>query len=130
MSYMLSATEAQEQKWLFQWAGLHEQKFSELCLLHHVPNGGRRDKKEAASLKRQGVKAGVPDLVLPSAHGGYFGLYIELKAGKNKTSKIQNEWINQLKEQGYFVSVCYGWKEAADTIENYLIQPKTIVLNK
>lgn len=123
---MQGATEAQEQRWLFQWAGYHEQKFSELRLLHHVPNGGKRDKKTAASLKRQGVKAGVPDLVLPSSHGGYFGLYIELKAGKNKTTDIQNEWIELLKEQGYFVSVCYGWKEAADTIENYLSQPKTI----
>jgi hypothetical protein len=123
---MLSVTEAQEQKYLFQWAGYHEQKFSELRLLHHIPNGGRRDKKEAASLKRQGVKAGVPDLALPSAHGGFFGLYIELKAGKNKTSKFQNEWIELLKEQGYYVAVCYGWREAADVLENYLSQPKTV----
>jgi len=127
---MLSATEAQEQICLFQWAMYHEQRFSELRLLHHVPNGGRRDKKEAISLKRQGVKAGVPDLVLPSPHGGYCGLYIELKVGKNKTTAKQNEWIELLKEQNYFVVVCYGWREAADTIENYLIQSKTTVLNK
>ena len=127
---MLSATESQEQICLFQWAMYHEQKFSELRLLYHVPNGGRRDKKEAVSLKRQGVKAGVPDLVLPTARGGFFGLYIELKVGKNKPTVKQLEWIAQLKEQNYCVKVCYGWREAADTIENYLIQPKTNVLKK
>lgn len=121
-------TESQEQQWLFQWAGISEQQFSELRLLYHVPNGGRRDKKEAASLKRQGVKAGVPDLFLPSPHGGYFGLYIELKVGKNKTSKIQDEWIEQLKEQGYFVEVCYGWLAASEVIKYYLEKPKTIVI--
>lgn len=125
---MLTIKESQEQAWLFQWAGYYEQRFPELRLLFHVPNGGRREKREAASLKRQGVKAGVPDLVLPSPHGGYCGLYIELKAGKNKTSKEQNEWIKGLKEQGYFVTVCYGWREAADTIENYLMQPRTTIL--
>ncbi len=121
---MLSTTEAQEQICLFQWAQYHEQKFKDLCLLHHVPNGGKRDAKTAASLKRQGVKAGVPDLVLPSPHGGYCGLYIELKVGNNKPTGKQIEWMELLKDQGYFVTVCYGWRDAADTIENYLMQPK------
>ncbi|MBC3486703.1 VRR-NUC domain-containing protein [Pseudomonas sp. SWRI50] len=49
-------------------------------LIYHVPNGGHRIKAVAAKLKGQGVKAGVPDLVLPMARGGYFGLYIEFKA--------------------------------------------------
>lgn len=121
-------TEAQEQKFLFQWAGLARQKYPELELLFHVPNGGRRDAREAASLKKQGVKAGVPDLVLPSPHGGYHGLYIELKAGKNKTSKHQNEWLVSLNEQGYFVAVCYGWREASEVITNYLDKAKTEVI--
>lgn len=120
-------TEAREQGFLFEWARYHEQKFSELRLLYHVPNGGRRDKREAVALKRQGVKAGVPDIVLPVGRGGFLGVYVELKVGKNKTTDLQNEWLESLKEQGYFTAVCYGWREAADTIENYLEQPKTIV---
>ena len=121
-------TEAQEQKFLFQWAGLARQKFPELELLFHVPNGGKRDKLEAISLKREGVKAGVPDLVLPVARGEYFGLYIELKVGKNKPKEHQLKWIDQLKEQGYFVAVCYGWIEASEVIKNYLEKPKTITI--
>lgn len=124
---MLSTKESQEQIYLFQWAMWNTQKFPELSLLYHVPNGGRRDKKEAVSLKRQGVKAGVPDLFLPVARDGYFGLYIELKVGRNKTTDLQKKWIKDLIEQGYIVEVCYGWQEAKELIEEYLMRPRTIV---
>lgn len=113
-------SEAQEQSALFQWANIATQKYEELKLMHHIPNGGKRDRKEAATLKRQGVKAGVPDISLPVPRGKYHGLYIELKVGKNKTSSAQNEWIENLSRQGYYVSVCYGWLAARDVIENYL----------
>ena len=118
-------TEAQEQKFLFQWARMMEQKYPELELLHHIPNGGKRNAREAASLKKQGVKSGVPDLSLPVARGGYHGLYIELKVGRNKTSDNQNRWLEMLMKQKYYVSVCYGWRQAADTLEEYLIKPET-----
>lgn len=121
-------TEAQEQIFLFQWEGLARQKYPEIKLLFHVPNGGKRDAREAVSLKKQGVKAGVPDLVLPVARGGHFGLYVELKVGRNKPSALQLEWIEDLKVQGYFVKVCYGWIEASEVIENYLEKPKTEVI--
>ena len=121
-------SESQEQKLLFQWAQYSRQMFPDLELLFHVPNGGKRDKREAISLKREGVKAGVPDLVLPVARGDYFGLYIELKVGKNKPKEHQLKWIDQLKEQGYFAAVCYGWIEASEVIKNYLEKQKTIVI--
>ncbi|ACD23117.1 VRR-NUC domain-containing protein [Clostridium botulinum] len=120
-------TESQEQTCLFQWAGYQQVEFEELKLLHHVPNGEKRDKRTAVGLKRQGVKAGVPDVVLPCGRGGYFGLYIELKVGKNKTSDNQKQWIRDLKEQNYLVEVCYGWREAAEVLLNYIKQPKTVV---
>ncbi|MBY6973053.1 UNVERIFIED_ORG: nuclease [Clostridium botulinum] len=120
-------TESQEQTCLFQWAGYQQVEFEELKLLHHVPNGGKRDKRTAVGLKRQGVKAGVPDVVLPCGRGGYFGLYIELKVGKNKTSDNQKQWIRDLKEQNYLVEICYGWREAAEVLLNYIKQPKTVV---
>lgn len=119
-------TEAQEQRFLFQWAAYNEQYFKELKLLHHVPNGGKRDTKTAVNLKREGVKAGVPDIVLPVSRGGYHGLYIELKVGKNKTSPKQKEWIENLKAEGYFAVVCYGWLEARDVIEEYLLMSKGV----
>ena len=105
---------------LFTWAMWQQEGRPELKLLYHVPNGGKRDVKTGRALKRQGVKAGVPDLCLPVARGGYHGLYIELKVGKNKTTRKQEGWIAALRQQGNYVSVCYGWEEAKETIENYL----------
>lgn len=125
-------SEAQEQTALFQWAMLARQKYPQLELLHHIPNGGKRDKREAGALKRQGVKAGVPYKMLfyslPVPKSNYHGLYIELKVGKNKTSKFQNEWIKNLREQGYCVEVCYGWNEAREVIEKYLNEEDTVVM--
>lgn len=112
--------ESQEQTFLFQWANLARCEYPELELMYHIPNGGKRNAREAAGLKRQGVKAGVPDICLPVPRGKYHGLYIELKVGKNKTSKHQDEWIEKLRNENYCVEVSYGWQEARDTIEDYL----------
>lgn len=112
--------EAIEQAALFQWAFTVRQTFPELRLLYHIPNGGKRNRFEAANLKRQGVKAGVPDICLPVANGGFHGLYIELKAGKNKTTDKQDEWLSDLRQQGYFAEVCVGWENAKNTIIKYL----------
>ena len=77
--------EGAEQATLMDWAALMAGRWPELQLLFHVPNGGARGKAEAARMKRQGVKAGVPDLMLPVARGGYHGLFLEMKAalGRN-----------------------------------------------
>ncbi|QNU68698.1 VRR-NUC domain-containing protein [Ruminiclostridium herbifermentans] len=92
----------------------------ELDLMYHIPNGGKRDIATAKRLKAEGVKAGVPDICLPVPRGVYHGLYIELKAGENKTTRKQNEWLEALDNNGYFTAVCYGWEEASKVITNYL----------
>ena len=112
--------EASEQAALFRWVAFIRVTLPETNLLYHIPNGGKRDRREAAKLKQQGVRAGVPDLCLPVARSGYHGLYIELKVEKNKPTELQLEWLAALKQQGYAAVVCYGWQEAANIIENYL----------
>lgn len=112
--------EAGAQETLFNWAQYQYARYPELELLYHIPNGGKRDARTAANLKRQGVKAGVPDLHLPVARGGYNGLYIELKVGSNKPTQLQKKWLSSLNEQGYLAVVCYGWQEAAEQLINYL----------
>lgn len=113
-------TEEEEQAWLFSWAQVNMFRFPELELMHHIPNGGKRSKSEAARFKRTGVKAGVSDIFLPVARGGYHGLYIELKALDGKLSAEQERFITAVKEQGYFAVVAYGGEEAARMIERYL----------
>lgn len=112
--------EAGAQEALFSWIGYQLGRYPELKLAYHIPNGGKRDARTAANLKRQGVKAGVPDIHLPVARGGYHGLYIELKVGKNKQTEKQKEWQRELAKQGYLSVVCYGWQEAAEQLVNYL----------
>jgi hypothetical protein len=92
-------------------------------LIYHVPNGGHRAKAVAAKLKAQGVKAGIPDLVLPMARGGYFGLYIEFKATPPNAAPVsaeQHERIRKLNEQGYLAVVCRGHFDAMEQIRAYL----------
>lgn len=88
--------------------------------LFSVPNGGSRNKIEAANLKRQGLKAGVPDLMIPVAKHGYHGLFIEMKVGYNKPTEKQVKWITLLRKNGYFVEVCYGANEAISVIDKYI----------
>ena len=72
-------SEATEQEKLISWTQYQYNEYPELKLIFHIPNGGSRNTLEAANLKRQGVKAGVPDLCLPVARQNYHGLYIEMK---------------------------------------------------
>ena len=117
---MSNQYEAKEQADLMDWVAYAGGRFPALRLLYHVPNGGRRNPREAAHLKRQGVKKGVPDLCLPVARGGFHGLYIELKYGRNKPTEDQAAWIAALREQGYAAEVCYGWQQAKELLEKYL----------
>lgn len=72
-------------------------------MFFHVPNGGKRNVREAAKLKRMGVLAGVPDLIFIRAGAVYM---LELKAGKNDTTPIQKATIAALTEAGAQVAVC------------------------
>ena len=85
--------------------------------------GGSRNKIEAARLRAQGVKSGVPDLCLPVARGANHGLYIELKRQRGgRISEEQVRWIDGLLKQGYAAAICKGWQEAASVIIDYLRQ--------
>lgn len=112
--------EAYEQIKLFNWIAYARNTYPQLDLLYHIPNGGKRNQKEAFNLKRQGVRAGVPDLCLPVARGKFHALYIELKVGKNTATQKQKAWIKKLEKQGNLALVCYGWEEASKVLLNYI----------
>ena len=116
----MTQLEESEQIAIMQWAELARGKYPALKWLHHIPNGGQRSKATAARLKAAGVKSGVPDLCLPYPCGGYHGLYIELKVGRNKPSASQNAWLDYLDGAGYCVRVCKGADEAIGEITKYL----------
>lgn len=114
-------TEEQEQITLFNWAAMMEYRYPELRYMYHVPNGGYRNKAEAGRFRAQGVRAGVPDIVVPAARGQYHGLYIELKRTEGgKLSADQKDWLEFLTAQGYFAVMCRGWEETSHVIKSYL----------
>lgn len=112
--------ESEEQTAIIEWANIMQHRVPELALLYHVPNGGSRNVIEAKRLKAQGVKSGVPDLVLPVARGKYHGLYIELKTLRGRVSDTQKQWLDALRNQGYAAIVCRGADEAIAMIAKYL----------
>lgn len=123
-------SEHSEQVALFQWAYSSEHKYPELALLFAIPNGaklpwirnkkGHRFSSEAMRLKAEGLKSGVPDIMLPVARLNYCGLFIEMKIKGNKPTDNQMRWHLLLEGQRYRVVVCYGFEEAKNALLTYL----------
>jgi hypothetical protein len=117
-------SEHDEQAAIFEWAQYQIGRCPDLEFMFAVPNW-RPKESQRIYLAAEGVKPGVPDIVLPAARGGFFGLYIEMKVGKNKPTKDQEAYIIGLKGRGYLALVCWGFDEAKQVIEDYLSQPYT-----
>lgn len=89
-------------------------------LLFHVPNGGKRNAREAARFKAEGVVPGIPDLFLAEARHGFHGLFIEMKAGKNRPTPEQADAMQMLSASGYLCAVCYTFEAFKELIDNYM----------
>lgn len=110
----LKRSESQEQQAVIKYCDLKH------IPIFHIPNGGSRNAREAANLKKQGVRPGIPDLMLPVAKQGYHGLFIEMKVGYNKPTENQEKWMDLLSKNGYLVKTCWGADEAINLITNYM----------
>ncbi len=118
-------TEEQEQIKLVVWMEKNNIPF------YHVPNQRRCNQRQGLKFKRLGVKAGIPDIVIPHPTKRYHGLYIELKRVKGgRVSQEQWEWINFLRSKGYCAEVCRGFLEARELISSYLDWPSLTSLNR
>jgi len=112
-------TEHEEQKAVIKWFDLQHAEHRGRLLA--IPNGGERNAIVAAKLKAEGVRKGVPDLLLPVARQGFHGLWIELKRTKgSKLSPEQDDWLGYLAKQGYMAVICKGADSAREAIGIYL----------
>jgi hypothetical protein len=82
----------------------------------HVPNGGKRNRIEAAIFKGLGARAGVPDVI--AVHQGRC-YAIELKTEAGRLSKAQAEAIAALERAGAITSVCRGLDAALHTLQRW-----------
>ena len=130
MRKQLAPSEHAIQTAFIRWARLAEREYPELSNLFAVPNGGlrpfevdskgRRYSAVARKMKAEGVKEGVPDLLLLVARQGYHGLAIETKRPGGRLSPAQTEWHERLLKQGYAVKVCFSVEELIATTTWYL----------
>ena len=113
-----------EQKAVIKWAKWQKYGQHKVAdLLHHSPNGGKRDAREGKHFKEMGTLAGFPDLFLFVARHGFNGLLIEMKQKGGKASDVsdsQNAIAERLTKHGYKFVVCFGANHAIDEIKQYL----------
>lgn len=126
--------ESIEQQHFFGWLAWQYPEVHALAF--HVPNGGQRDVRVAAKLKKEGVKKGVPDIFIMLPRGAYHGCIIELKAtsttGKSrpKPTGEQQEWLDRLTAQGYYAKLCVGREEAQAVMRAYVSLPQAQVITE
>lgn len=137
-------SETQEQQAVLQWwASYAPTKGIDERLLFAIPNGSvlagdsRHRAIQMARLKREGLRVGVPDLMLAWPKHGicsqktndatiswsqplFFGLYVELKRKGGKASPDQLEMADLLRRAGYSVVIAIGFDEARQAIVGYL----------
>lgn len=88
--------------------------------LHHSPNGGKRNIREAARFKAMGVRAGFPDLILLHPNNFYPFMGIELKTEKGRQSEHQKEYQKMFEEIGAKYVIVRSLEEFMKEIKSYL----------
>ena len=87
-----------------------------------IPNGGKRDIKEAVRIKKDGGKKGWPDFQFLYPNKMHCGLLIEFKRpdGKGKVSPDQKRIMSSLEKVGYRCEIALTKSQAWSILEEYL----------
>ena len=96
-------------------------------MIYAVPNSNVAGEAVGKKLVLSGLRRGYPDINVdvPRIERGYHyhGLRIELKQPQGVMSDVgdhQQHWHEKLRDQGYRVCVCFGWREAWAVTCEYL----------
>lgn len=94
-------------------------------MLFAVPNGGGRSRIEASIMKGEGVTAGVADLILLEARGGYGSLCIELKTPDkgSKQRPSQKAWQEAAEMAGNRYAVIRSFEAFRAVVTEYMGLP-------
>lgn len=118
--------EHQHQVALFEWRDIPAvlAQYPALHLLQGSMNGIPLGAAIAGKAKAAGMLKGWPDVQLPVPRGGYTGLTVELKFGKNTATTEQLAIGELLTAEGWLVTYHWDWIEARNEIIAYLNLPK------
>ena len=116
-------TESNLQRQCVTWFRL--QYPADALMLFAVPNGGGRSVVEASIMKAEGVTAGVADLLLLEARGGWGCLCIEMKTKKrgSKQRPTQKAWQTAAERAGNRYEVVRTLKEFQTIVGDYMGLP-------
>lgn len=94
-----------------------------------VPNGTQlagsasQRARYMASLKRQGLRPGVSDIVIALPRGPYHGAFIELKKDPKQVRRAtdeQEQFQALMAQVGYFTRIVGGFDDAQAAVREYL----------
>ena len=115
---MTTVSEHDEQKLLVSWCSQVAAIYPGADRIFAIPNAGKRSPRAGKWMKEEGLKEGVPDLFIPVRRGDKAGLFIEMKHGSGKPTKVQAEWLRFL-SRDYETAVCWSCGEAIEVIKRY-----------
>ena len=72
---------------------------------------------------KEGVQAGVWDVFLAIPRGGYHGMFLEFKYGKNKLDPKQLEFYSRVSYYNYRMQAVWSADEAIKEVQQYLRLP-------
>jgi len=84
-----------------------------------VPNGAKMGAREASKMKREGLRPGVPDLLIVD-RGCKLALEMKSRDPKARPTKEQEVSLAHLAAEGFDCCVAHGAKEAIGWLEETL----------
>ena len=115
-----STPETVIQQQVVKWFAYTYPEIYKTGALFAVPNEGKRTRATASRMKAEGMFPGVADLILLLPRGVFHGACIEMKSKGGKLTPEQIAWGNSRILSGYFVEVCFSFKQAIKSIEQYI----------
>jgi hypothetical protein len=89
-------------------------------LLFHPANGTKRTIKTAIALKKQGVVAGVSDLIFLLPNKKFPFLCLEMKIGNNTQTMYQREFATDVERVGGCYEVIRSFDAFKESINEYM----------
>jgi hypothetical protein len=104
------------------WRDLHKRKHTILKAIFAVPNGIWTFKAVAVAMVKQGLTAGIQDVIClaPSFDNKYMALLIEFKTEIGKQSDNQLFYHDFFESLGYRTEVCRDWQSGARLVCEHL----------
>ena len=91
-------------------------------LILHFPNEGKRTPWYGKLLKSMGMRAGVSDLFIAISRHNHHGAWIELKSSEGIVTQSQRDFLEDMKQQGFYTNICWSEEEAINAINWYCYQ--------